>query len=115
VVFHQEVRQKVLVEVEQVQLVDAHVEMQVALGVQEFVFQLIFLLLFLQLVAVEVLVVMLMDPLPDQEELVVVEQVEQGLVGQVKQELQAQLILAVEVDHQVVDQLMLIQALVDQD
>ena len=113
--FHKEVHQKVLVVVEQVLLVDVHVDRRVALEVQEFVSQLVFPLLSLQLVVEVVLVVMLMELLLELAGLAVVEQVEQDLVEQVKQELQEQPILAVEVDQQEVDQLTLIQVLVVQE
>jgi hypothetical protein len=110
VAFHQEVHQKVLVVVEQVQPVDVHVDQEVALEVQEFVFQLVSLHLFLQLVVVAVQEVTLQEFQAVLVELVVVEPVDKDQVL----EQQAQLTLAVEVDQQAVDRQMMPLVQVDQ-
>tara|TARA_R100001510_G_C7579838_1_gene153247 strand:+ start:476 stop:811 length:336 start_codon:yes stop_codon:yes gene_type:complete len=110
VAFHQEVHQKVLVAVEQAQPVDVHVDQEVALEVQEFVFQLVSLRLFLQLAVVAVQEVTLQELQAVLVELAVVEPVDKDLAL----ELQAQLTLEVEVDLLVVDQQMMPQALVVQ-
>jgi hypothetical protein len=103
VAFHQEVHRKVLVVVEQVQLVDVHVDQEVALEVQEFVFQLVSLRLFLPLAVVAVQEVTLQELQAVLVELAVVELVDKDLVL----ELQEQLTLAVEVDLLVVDHQMM--------
>jgi hypothetical protein len=108
VAFHQEVHQKVLVAVEQVQPVDVHVDQEVALEVQEFVFQLVFLHLFLQLAAVAEQEVTPQELQAVLVELAVVELVDKDLAL----ELQEQLTLAVGVDLLVVDQQMMPRALV---